>query len=66
MEGCSTISMDISPSNQCLGFGDTANWIHLYSSVPEPVLNPFARPTEFADEVGVCSCSLHQAGMDRI
>ncbi len=52
MEGCSTVSMDISPSNQCLGFGDTANWLHLYSSVPDPVLNPFARATEFADEVG--------------
>lgn len=50
MEGCSTISMDISPSNQCLAFGDTTNSVHLYSSVPEPVLNPFARDTEFADE----------------
>ena len=43
MEDGHTISMDISPSNQCLAFGDTANALHLYSSVPEPVLNPFAR-----------------------
>jgi len=48
MEG-STISMDVSPSNQCLAFGDTANWVHLYSSVAEPVLNPFPRDSEFAD-----------------
>ncbi len=51
MEGCQTISMDIAPSHQCMAFGDTANWLHLYSSVAEPVLNPFARSTEFADEV---------------
>ena len=51
MDGCSTISMDISPSNQCLAFGDTSNSVHLYSSVSEPVLNPFARETEFADPV---------------
>eukprot|EP00095_Tigriopus_kingsejongensis_P002899 maker-scaffold336_size202805-snap-gene-0.16 protein:Tk02899 transcript:maker-scaffold336_size202805-snap-gene-0.16-mRNA-1 annotation:"pab-dependent poly -specific ribonuclease subunit pan2" len=49
LEGCSTISMDISPSNQCLAFGDTTNSIHLYSSVEEPILNPYARDTEFAD-----------------
>ena len=51
MEGCSTLSMDISPSNQCLAFGDSTNSLHLYSSVPDPVLNPFARDTEFADQV---------------
>lgn len=51
LEGCSTISMDISPSNQCVAFGDTSNSIHLFSSVDEPVLNPYARETEFADEV---------------
>lgn len=51
IEGCSTISMDISPSNTCLAFGDTANAVHLYSSVAEPVFNPFGRETEFADPV---------------
>jgi PAB-dependent poly(A)-specific ribonuclease subunit 2 len=51
MEGCSTVSMDISPSNQCLAFGDTANSLHLYSSVAEPVFNPYARDSEFADPV---------------
>lgn len=51
MEGCSTVSMDISPSNQCLAFGDTSNQVHLFSSVPEPVFNPYARDTEFADHV---------------
>ena len=30
---------------------DTANSLHLYSSVAEPVLNPYARDTEFADHV---------------
>jgi PAB-dependent poly(A)-specific ribonuclease subunit 2 len=51
IEGCSTISMDISPSNQCVAFGDTTNSMHLYSSVGEPVLNPYARNTEFADQM---------------
>ncbi|TRY64214.1 hypothetical protein TCAL_00495 [Tigriopus californicus] len=49
IEGCNTISMDISPSRQCMAFGDTTNSIHLYSSLAEPVLNPYARETEFAD-----------------
>ena len=57
MEGCSTVSMDISPSNQCVAFGDTSNSLHLYSSVAEPVLNPYARDTEFAvsDESDRCT-----------
>ena len=55
IDGCSTISMDISPSNQCLAFGDTANSVHLYSSVSDPVLNPFARETEFADSMAPLS-----------
>ena len=42
-ESCNTISMDISPSNQCLAFGDSLNEVYLYSSVPEPAMNPFAR-----------------------
>ncbi len=50
VEGSSTISMDISPSNQCMAFGDTSNAMHLYSSVADPVLNPYARDTEFADQ----------------
>ena len=45
------LSMDVSPSNQCLGFGDQNNVLHLYSSVNEPILNPFAVETEFADTV---------------
>ena len=32
-------------------YRDTANSLHLYSSVAEPVLNPYARDTEFADHV---------------
>ncbi|XP_071747844.1 PAN2-PAN3 deadenylation complex catalytic subunit PAN2 [Lepeophtheirus salmonis] len=51
LEGLNTISMDISPSNQCLAFGDTGNTIYLYSSYADPVLNPYARATEFADPV---------------
>ena len=51
-ESCSTISMDISPSNQCLAFGDSLNEVYLYSSmVSEPAMNPFARDTEFADPI---------------
>ena len=42
-ESCNTISMDISPSNQVLAFGDSLNEIYLYSSVSEPAMNPFAR-----------------------
>ena len=45
------MSLDISPSNQCLAFGDTSNSLHLYSSVPEPILNPYARDSEFADPI---------------
>lgn len=47
----STISMDISPSNQCMAFGDTANYVHLYtqSNISGPAFNPFPRETEFAD-----------------
>ena len=45
------MSLDISPSNQCLAFGDTSNSLHLYSSVAEPILNPYARETEFADPI---------------
>lgn len=51
LEGSNTMCMDISPSNQCMAFGDTSNSIHLYSSVAEPVLNPYARDSEFADPV---------------
>ena len=51
MDGINTISMDISPSNQCMAFGDTSNTVYLYSTVPEPVLNPYAGTTEFADPV---------------
>jgi PAB-dependent poly(A)-specific ribonuclease subunit 2 len=50
-ESCNTISMDISPSNQCLAFGDSLNEVYLYSSVSEPAMNPFARDTEFAEHV---------------
>ena len=50
-ESCNTISMDISPSNQCLAFGDSLNEVYLYSSVSEPAMNPFARETEFAEPV---------------
>ncbi len=46
-----TLTMDISPSNQCLAFGDTSNTLHLYSSVAEPMLNPYSRDSEFADPV---------------
>ena len=49
--GSACTSIDISPSNACLAFGDTANSLHLYSSNSEPILNPFARETEFADPV---------------
>ena len=49
--GSACSSLDISPSNTCLAFGDTANSLHLYSSNSEPILNPFARETEFADPV---------------
>ena len=50
-ENCNTISMDISPSNQCLAFGDSLNELYLYgsTSVSEPAMNPFARETEFAE-----------------
>eukprot|EP00096_Caligus_rogercresseyi_P013542 TRINITY_DN6183_c0_g1_i1.p1 TRINITY_DN6183_c0_g1~~TRINITY_DN6183_c0_g1_i1.p1 ORF type:complete len:1219 (-),score=351.45 TRINITY_DN6183_c0_g1_i1:406-4062(-) len=50
-EGLNTISMDISPSNQVLAFGDTGNTLYLYSSYDDPVLNPYSRATEFADPV---------------
>ena len=49
--GCNIMSLDISPSNQCMAFGDTSNSIHLYSSVAEPMLNPYARDSEFADPI---------------
>ena len=51
LEGANIMSLDISPSNQCLAFGDTSNSLHLYSSVAEPILNPYARETEFADPI---------------
>ena len=51
MEGCNIMSLDISPSNQCLAFGDTSNSINLYASVADPVLNPYARDSEFADPI---------------
>ena len=51
LEGCNIISLDISPSNQCMAFGDTSNSIHLYSSVADPMLNPYARDSEFADPI---------------
>ena len=51
LEGSNVMSLDISPSNQCLAFGDTSNSINLYSSVPDPVLNPYARDSEFADPI---------------
>lgn len=50
--GCNmTMSLDISPSNQCMAFGDASNSVHLYSSVAEPMLNPYARDSEFADPI---------------
>lgn len=51
LEGCNIMSLDISPSNQCMAFGDTSNSVHLYSSVAEPILNPYARDSEFADPI---------------
>ena len=52
-EECSVLSMDISPSNQFMSFGDLSNTVHLYSSVSVSVtesrFNPYARETEFAD-----------------
>ena len=49
--GCNIMSFDISPSNQCMAFGDTSNSIHMYSSVAEPMLNPYARDSEFAGPI---------------
>ena len=51
LEGSNVMSLDISPSNQCLAFGDTSNTINLYASVSDPVLNPYARDSEFADPI---------------
>ena len=34
-----------------MSFGDTSNSLHLYSSVAEPLLNPYARDSEFADPI---------------
>ena len=51
LEGCNIMSLDISPSNQCLAFGDNSNSINLYASVADPVLNPYARDSEFADPI---------------
>lgn len=50
--GAMILSFDVSPTSQCLSFGDAVGSIHLMSTNnPEPQFNTFSRPTEFADPV---------------
>ncbi|XP_051153059.1 PAN2-PAN3 deadenylation complex catalytic subunit PAN2 isoform X2 [Leptopilina boulardi] len=50
--GAMILSFDVSPTSQCLSFGDSVGSIHLMSTNnPEPQFNTFSRPTEFADPV---------------
>ena len=46
-------SMDVSPSWQCLAFGDSSGAVHLWSNGEEPVMNSYAQPTVFPNEVRV-------------
>ena len=47
------MSMDISPSNHCLAFGDANSCISVYGETAstEPAFNLFPRDTEFADQL---------------
>ncbi|XP_011498289.1 PREDICTED: PAB-dependent poly(A)-specific ribonuclease subunit PAN2 [Ceratosolen solmsi marchali] len=48
--GAMITSLDVSPTSQCLCFGDSVGSIFLMTSnVPEPQFNTFSRPTEFVD-----------------
>ena len=53
-QGGMALSMDISLSNQCLGFGDENSTISVFSKadlVEQPVFNVCPRETEFADHL---------------
>lgn len=48
--GAMILSLDISPTSQCLCFGDSMGSIHLMTTnVSETQFNSFSRPTEFVD-----------------
>ena len=51
--GGMALSMDISPSNHCMAFGDEHSGISVYNQAGnnEPVFNLFPRETEFADHL---------------
>ncbi|XP_033221398.1 PAN2-PAN3 deadenylation complex catalytic subunit PAN2 isoform X2 [Belonocnema kinseyi] len=50
--GAMILSFDVSPTSQCLSFGDSAGYIHLMSTNNvAPQFNTYSRPTEFADPV---------------
>jgi len=50
--GGMVLSMDVSPSNHCLGFGDENNRLHIFSNQTDseaPSFNLYPKETEFAD-----------------
>lgn len=51
--GFALFSLDISPSRQCIAFGDQTGFIHLFSDRAQPVFNENAWETEFPDPVVV-------------
>uniref|UniRef100_A0A915ANS2 USP domain-containing protein n=1 Tax=Parascaris univalens TaxID=6257 RepID=A0A915ANS2_PARUN len=49
--GFAIFSLDVSPSRQCIAFGDQTGFIHLFSDRAQPVFNENAWETEFPDPV---------------
>ncbi|VDN60862.1 unnamed protein product [Dracunculus medinensis] len=48
LNGLALISLDVSPSRQCIAFGDQSGFIHLFSDRAQASFNEDAYPTDFA------------------
>ena len=50
-EGAMACAMDVGPTCQCLAFGDSCGVVHMWSNQENVIMNPYAQPSVFPDEV---------------